>query len=233
MSGPRPQLTLDLYRAPALDFDSFHAGGNDEAVLALRRWSTGVGAPVIWLSGAPATGKTHLLQAAVRAAGARAMYLPLAEMRAYDSGVLDDLHAVDVLALDDVNACAGDAQWERALFRLYNDRHSANLRLLWSAHVPPAARLFDLDDLQSRAAAGLIYQLRELDEADKGAALRAAARRRGLDMPAAVAEFILRRERRDMTALAGLLDRLDRASLRDARALTLPFVREVLAAPAD
>ncbi len=229
MAGPRPQLTLDLYRAPALDFDSFHAGGNDEAVVALRRWCEGAGAPVIWLSGAPATGKTHLLQAAVRAAGARAMYLPLADMRAYDCEMLDDLQAVDLLALDDVDSCAGDPAWERALFRLYNDRQAANLRLLWSAHTPPAVRLFKLDDLQSRAAAGLIYQLRELDDTDKGAALRAAALRRGLVLPEAVADYILRRERRDMSALAGVLDRLDRASLQESRALTVPFVREVLA----
>lgn len=184
---------------------------------------------MVWLAGAAATGKSHLLQAAVSAAGARAMYLPLAELRPYGSSVLEDLNVVDVLALDDVDACAGDAEWEGALFRLYNDRLAAGQRLLWSARVTPATPVFTLPDLQSRAAAALIYQLRELADDDKCEALRAAARRRGLALPTAVAEFILRRERRDMNALGALLDRLDRASLSEARALTLPFVRAILA----
>ena len=41
-------------------------------------------------------------------------------------------------------------------------------------------------------------------------------------------ECALRRERRDMAALVALLDRLDSASLQQRRALTVPFVREVL-----
>ena len=41
------------------------------------------------------------------------------------------------------------------------------------------------------------------------------------------------RERRDMTTLVALLDDLDGIALAQGRALTVPFVREVLAARKD
>jgi DnaA family protein len=46
-------------------------------------------------------------------------------------------------------------------------------------------------------------------------------------MPEAVAHYLLQRHARDLTALFGLLERLDRASLAAQRRLTVPFVREV------
>lgn len=231
MPGGALQLALDLVRAPTLDFDSYLPGPNGEAVQALEAWSRGEGAAVLWLAGAPATGKSHLLQAAVRAAGTRAMYLPLAELRTLAApSVLEDLHTLDAVALDDVAACRGDTAWERALFRLYNELRAAGGRLLWAAPTAPAGCAFALPDLASRAAASLVYPLRGLADADKAAALAAAARRRGLDLAPAVIDFILRRERRDMAALGACLDRLDRASLAEGRAPTLAFVRALLAA---
>lgn len=235
MADDLPQLTLDLIRAPALDFDSYYSSRNAEAVSALENWSVGTGIDAIWLAGAATTGKSHLLQAAIRAAskhGARAMYVPLAELVEGPAALLEDLHNVDFLALDDVDGCVGRPAWEHGLFRLYNDLHASKGRLLWSAGVPPAQCRFGLADLASRACASLVYQLHELADEDKAAALRAGAHRRGLELAPAAVEFILRRERRDMAALAELLDRLDRASFAHQRALTLPFVREVLALPA-
>ncbi len=236
MSDPAPQLTLDLFGSSSHDFAGFHREGNDETVTALEHWSRGLGPPVIYLWGAGGSGKSHLLQAAIRAAdqhGARAMYLPLAAVGSADSEVFDGLERVDMLAIDDLGACRGAADWERRLFHLYNALTAGGGRLLWAARTAPARGPFELADLASRLAASLVYQLRELDDTQKSRALAAAAARRGLSLEPAVIAFIMRRERRDMAALAEILDALDRASLRDARALTIPFVRSVLArAPA-
>ena len=62
------------------------------------------------------------------------------------------------------------------------------------------------------------------------AALRRRAGYRGLELPEDVARYLLRRLPRDMRALCDWLDRLDTASLAAGRRLTLPFVREVIAA---
>lgn len=230
-AGREPQLTLDLFNTARHEFDSFLPGPNAEALLALKAWGAGTLPRVLYVWGTRGSGKTHVLQAAVQAAdarGARAIYVPVAELLDAGAHILDGLDALDAIALDDVDACGGNAGWEARLFQFYNDAQAAGRRLLMASRVAPAARPFRLDDLVSRAQASLVYQLRELGEADKADALHLGARRRGLKLPDNVVEFILTRERRDMSALSAILDRLDTASLSRGRALTLPFVRDVL-----
>jgi len=228
--GAEPQLTLPLFKPAQHDFASFLPGANSEALLAVQAWSRGEGARIIHLRGGAASGKSHLLQAAIGAvapAGARAMVVPLRELFPDGEQLLDDLDSVEMVALDDIDVCAGHAGWERRLFNLYNAIHASERRLLWSARAEPA---FALPDLASRLKASLIYQLHELSDAEKATALRNRARERGLELPDAVVDFIMLRERRDMTTLVALLDELDAVALAQGRALTVPFVREVLAA---
>jgi len=233
MPGPLPQLTLDLFKPTHHDFATYHAGPNAETVAALRDWTAGRGPRVLFIWGAPATGKSHLLQAALgeaAALGRRTMYVPLAHVIESGPGLLDGLEAVNQLAIDDLEACHGRADWEQQLFHLFNALSADNGRLLWASRRSPASGIFILKDLSSRLAASLVYHLDELTDDDKKAALADKARGRGLRLSLAVMEFIMQRERRDMSALEDILDELDSASLRDGRALTLPFVREILAA---
>ena len=228
--GAEPQLTLDLFKTAQHDFARFRPGANHQALLAVQHWSRREGAPIVHLRGSQASGKSHLLQAAIVAvatSGARAMYVPLRELFPDGEQLLDDLDSVDMIALDDIDICAGHAAWERRLFTLYNAIHASERRLLWSARCEPA---FALPDLASRLKASLIYQLHELRDAEKAAVLRARAHERGLELPDAVVEFVMLRERRDMTTLVALLDELDGIALAQGRALTVPLVREVLAA---
>ena len=228
-----PQLTLDLYSAAKYGFDSFHSEGNSQAVQAVKDWSAGRGPDVLYLWGAEGTGKSHLLQAAIKAAALRAIYVPIKEIVSAGAEILDDLEALDLVALDDVDLCGGDRQWEQRLFRLYNESQAAGRRLLMASRRSPASKPFDLDDLVSRVQASLVYQLRELSDRAKAEALRLGAGRRGLEIPESTLDFIMQRERRDMTTLSSLLDLLDVASLSRGRLLTVPFVREVLARRGD
>ena len=230
LRGIEPQLTLDLFKTAPQNFASFVPGANHEALRAVLEWSSRAGARIVYLRGGAASGKSHLLQAAVVAAatsGARAMYVPLREHFPAGVQLLDDLDSVDMVALDDIDVCAGHGEWERRLFNLYNAVHGAERWLLWSARTEPT---FTLPDLASRVKASLIYQLHELNDAEKATVLRARAHQRGLELPETVVEFIMLRERRDMTALVALLDELDAVALAQGRALTVPFVREVLVA---
>ena len=224
-----PQLTLALFNVTRHDFASYIAGPNREACQALTAWAAGSGARVIHLRGGRATGKSHLLQAAIAAVApghVRAMYVPLRELIALGEQVLDGLDQIDLIALDDIDMGTGSAAWERHLFNLYNAIEAAGHRLLWSSGAAPA---FALPDLNSRLDASLTYQLHDLTDADKACVLRARAHQRGLVLPEPVVAFILRRERRDLATLAALLDELDQSSLQTGRALTVPFVREMLA----
>jgi DnaA family protein len=60
--------------------------------------------------------------------------------------------------------------------------------------------------------------------------LRSQAERRGLRLGDEVLEYLLTRLPRDMSTLLAVLEVLDRYSLVRQRALTLPLVREALAA---
>lgn len=228
--GAEPQLTLDLFKTAQHDFAGFHPGVNHEALLAVQSWSQRAGAAVVFLRGGPASGKSHLLQAAIGALApgdARAIYIPLREVFPASAPLLDDLDSVDLIALDDIDICAGHREWERRLFNLYNAVYASPRHLLWSARSEPA---FVLPDLLSRVQASLIYQLHELSDGDKATVLRGRARGRGLELPEAVVEFVMLRERRDLSSLVALLDDLDAIALAQGRALTVPLVREVLAA---
>jgi len=87
-----------------------------------------------------------------------------------------------------------------------------------------------MPELTTRLAWGPVIALRALDDEARIAAFQQRATARGLDLPDETARYLLVRVQRNMVQLDALLDRLDTASLAAQRKLTVPFVREVLAA---
>jgi DnaA family protein len=224
------QLPLALTIADHARFDTFVGAANEAAVEHVRAVAAGR-ADALWLWGAQASGKTHLLQAACRAAAAaerRAMYLPL--HLALEPEILGGLDAVELLAVDDVERVAGVDEWERALFVLLNGVTERRRGLLLAARAAPAAVGFRLPDLASRAGGAVGYRLKALDDGERLVALRGHAAARGLELERAAAEYLLARVDRDMAGLGLWLERLDRASLAEQRKITIPFIRELLAA---
>ena len=71
------QLALPLRLADHAVFESFLASGNESLVAMLRELAQGGEGAGCYLWGAPATGKTHLLQAVCDEAGDESVYLPL------------------------------------------------------------------------------------------------------------------------------------------------------------
>jgi DnaA family protein len=218
------QLALGVrLRADAI-FESYWPGPNGEIVAALQ---LPAGAP-LWLWGAHGSGKTHLLQAVCAAAGAAAAYFPLNRSLALPPDALAGYERTRVLCVDDVDAVAADPAWERALFRLFNEAAELQTRLIFAAAVAPRQANWVLDDWRSRAAACVVYQLRELDDEGRIEALRLRAAQRGLQLPYETSEYLLKRMPRDLRSLFEVLDRLDEASLAAQRRLTIPFIRDAL-----
>ena len=227
------QLALNLRLRDASSFDNYFVARNREPVERVQTSVHGLRAPQtpaswIYLWGEAGAGKTHLLEAACRAAheqGQTPRYIPLGEKTSLSTALLEDVEQAALVCVDDVHAIAGDAAWETALFALYEHLRVQGGMLIVAAQASPNASGFKLADLSTRLAAGLVYQLQPLSDAEKISALRLRAQRCGLTMNEEVANYLLTRFPRDTHSLFALLDKLDVATLAAQRRLTIPFLR--------
>lgn len=185
----------------------------------------------VYLHGGKATGKSHLLLATcmqAQAQGRRVAYLSLRGLRGRLRDASGGLDGAALVALDDIEAIAGERSDEVALFDLHNRLRDAGCSLLYAAADAPDALGLSLPDLRSRLAHSMRWTLPVLDDDGRAELLRRRAAARGLDLEAAALDWLLRRVNRDLGSLTALFDRLDRASLAAQRRLTVPFLRQVL-----
>ncbi|WP_430462872.1 DnaA regulatory inactivator Hda [Thalassolituus sp. LLYu03] len=228
MSEFRQQLTLSVAVRDDARFANYHAGPNEQIVQALQAQWTVRGEPFIYLWGAHGVGCSHLLQAACHYAeglGHQSVYLPLDELAEYSPAVLESMEQLPLVALDNVQAIAGNREWEEGVFHLFNRIRDRQGHLLIAGHQAPNHLGIELPDLSSRLSWGMVYQVEPLEDDDKVLAVLLRARRRGLNMSDEVARFILTRGPRDMQGLFDLLEQLDQASLSAQRKLTIPFIK--------
>jgi len=217
------QLLLDIQPAPAPTLGNFVAGGNTELVQALKAVADGTSSQrSLMLWGEAGSGKTHLLKAAVdnaAAHGADAVYLD-----APDAIQLDRQQG-DLVAVDNVQQLDEAAQV--ALFNLFNRFREQGKALLVAGPVAPA-QLAVRDDLKTRLAWGLVYQVVCLTDAEKVQALKKHARERGMRLPEDVVEYCLRHLRRDLPTQMATLDALDNWSLTAKKPVTVAMVRQMV-----
>ena len=226
-----PQLPLGISLAPGASFDAYFPGPNAFVLEMLRAMASGRGERQVLLAAEAGLGKSHLLQATCREtamAGGQCAYLPLAGEHGIHPGVLEGLEALDLVALDAIDAVTGDPAWERALFALINAARDSGTRLVFAARAVPGALALQLPDLASRLTWGPVLQLSPLDEAARRKALMTRAAELGLELAEPVADYLLRHYPRDLAGQLARLDRLDRASLASGRRLTVPFVKQGL-----
>ena len=193
------QFVLDLAPAAEPDFGNFVAGPNAEALAAVKALASGKES-ILYLWGEPGSGRTHLLRAAARA-NPRLV-------------IADDVEGLDPAA-------------QQGLFSAINAARQGEPPVLAAGSQPPA-QLELREDLRTRLAWGLVYQLKPLSDAEKALHLRAEAARRGLRLSDEVVGYLLTRLPRDLPSLKSVLDALDRYSLATKRPVTLPLVREAL-----
>jgi DnaA family protein len=128
--------------------------------------------------------------------------------------------------VDDVDRL--DAPAQVALFnRLNAVREQADAACVVAGPLPPA-RLALREDLRTRLAWGLVYQLHPLSDEEKAAALREHAAATGLALPDDVLRYLLSRLPRDLRTLMAALDALDAYALARKRPLNLALLREWL-----
>ena len=134
------------------------------------------------------------------------------------------------MALDGLDAIAGNRGDEVALFDAHNRARATGSRIVYTARNAPDSLGVGLPDLRSRLSQCSRINLQPLDDDGRRDVLRQRALRRGWVLEEAALEWLLKRVERDLTGLTALLDRLDAASLAAQRRITVPFLRQVLGA---
>ncbi|OGS99465.1 MAG: DnaA regulatory inactivator Hda [Gallionellales bacterium RIFCSPLOWO2_12_FULL_59_22] len=214
------QLLLDIAPDSQPTLDNFVAGHNLELLSVLRHALGGSSSErCFYVWGEAGSGKSHLLQACVRAA------LDAQRSAVYARGSVPQF--AEVVAMDDAEHLDEAAQIE--LFDLYNRLRDSGGMLLVSGTQAPL-HLALRDDLRTRLGWGLVYQVHGLSDEEKTQALAQHARSRGFALPPEVTQYLLRHGRRDLPSLIAALDALDEHSLRLHRAPSVPLLKEIMGA---
>ena len=196
----------------------------------------GRGEAQIGLLGAPASGKTHLLNACARFARDHGRKLQLYDAtdfaRASADGV-DGLDSGDIVAIDNLDAIAGLADWEACCYRVINRCRDGDCRLIFTLSRHPSVLSLRLEDLRSRLQWGLLLRLPEPDEQAVREILARRARLLGFELSSDVLGYLLTHHARDLRAQMAILERLDGASLSHQRRVTIPLIKQTLAEGAD
>ncbi len=193
------QLLLDIKPASPPTLRNFITGRNAETLASLTAAINHTAqSNFIYLWGEAGSGKSHLLQAC----------------KTQNLTVVDDVHLLDNAA-------------QIALFNHYNQLKENNGTLITSGlHAPTQMGL--RDDLATRLAWGLVYQLHPLNDAEKSLALQNHAKERGIRLPNVVVDYCMRYLRRDLSTLMATLDALDEWSLTTKKPVTVPMLRQLL-----
>ncbi|MBA3696870.1 MAG: DnaA regulatory inactivator Hda [Methylotenera sp.] len=199
------QLLLDIQPAARPTFDNFVVGSNAEALHSLAlALSNDDAVRFIYLWGEAGSGKSHLI-AACRAENPQ------------------------VIAIDDVQLFDEVAQID--LFNTYNSmRDSDNGALIVTGNAAPT-KMNLREDLATRLAWGLTYQLLPLSDAEKALALMSHADTRGMRLPTEVITYCLRYLQRDLPTLIATINALDEWSLITKKPVTVPMLRQLLHLP--
>ncbi len=201
------QLLLDIAPPPKPTLDNFVLGRNAEAIHALQSALTGKSQGFIYLWGEKGCGKSHLIQAC-----------------------LNNPTTHDLICTDDVQLLDNEAQI--ALFNTYNQtRESSGILIVTGDATPTKMGL--RDDLATRLAWGLVYQLHPLTDSEKALALKNHAFERGMKLPDEVLDYCLRYLRRDLPTLMATLNALDEWSLATKKSVTVPMLRNLLQLPTN
>ncbi len=219
------QLPLELPPRPALGREDFLvAPCNRVAVAWIDRWPDWPG-PVLALYGPPGCGKTHLCQVWRAASGAVEIDGPLLA-RAEPPELLG---AARACVIDDAESLLGGANAEaERLLHLLNSVAERGGQVLLAARAAPARWPCGLADLGSRLAAATAVRLAAPDDALIEALLVKLCADRQLAVGEEVRRYLLARMERSFAAARALVAALDRASLAEGRAVTLPLARRVL-----
>jgi DnaA family protein len=169
---------------------------------------------MVYVWGAPGSGKSYLLAAWAHACRARGLTVDHSGQQAAQAVIADQVDAWN------------EAQ-QHAGFAAFNRMREGGGLWLAAGNAAPADLLL-MPELKTRLGWGLVFQLQALNDAEKRTALARHADTLGFRLDPQVADYLLNHTARDMQSLLRVLEALDRFSLETRRPITLPLLRQLL-----
>ena len=214
------QLIFDFAERGYPGFDKFLGTENAELVYVLQHKHD----PFIYVWGEEGAGKSHLLRAWVAQAldaGKKAVYIDAAA-----TPLTEAAFEAEYLAIDQIEKLGNEEQ--ALLFAVFNRfRNSGKgFLLLSSEHTPQ--QLVIREDLRTRMAYCLVYEVKPLTDQEKIDALASMAAARQVTVDSEIFEYLLKHWRRDMDSLMMMLDTLDNYAVTMGKRITLPLLRQLL-----
>lgn len=214
------QLIFDFAERGYPGFDKFLGTENAELVYVLQHKHD----PFIYVWGEEGAGKSHLLRAWIAQAldaGKKAVYIDTAA-----TPLTEAAFEAEYLAIDQIEKLGNEEQ--ALLFAVFNRfRNSGKgFLLLSSEHTPQ--QLVIREDLRTRMAYCLVYEVKLLTDQEKIDALVSMAAARQVTIDPEIFEYLLNHWRRDMDSLMQMLDTLDNYAVTMGKRITLQLLRQLL-----
>ena len=214
------QLIFDFAERGYPGFDKFLGTENAELVYVLQHKHD----PFIYVWGEEGAGKSHLLRAWVAQAldaGKKAVYIDAAA-----TPLTEAAFEAEYLAIDQIEKLGNEEQ--ALLFAVFNRfRNSGKgFLLLSSEHTPQ--QLVIREDLRTRMAYCLVYEVKPLTDREKIDVLVSMAAARQVTIDPEIFEYLLNHWQRDMDSLMQMLDTLDNYAVTMGKRITLPLLRQLL-----
>ena len=218
------QLVMDLLHRPAMGRqDFFVSSANAAAVAVIEGWHDWPHGKLV-LTGPEAAGKSHLAHVWAGLTGATVVLA-----KALSDEHADSLADVPAVAVEDIEAIAGDGAAEEALFHLHNALAARGVPLLMTSRVSPTRIGFSLPDLASRLAQSAVATLSAPDDALLTAVMMKVAHDRRLPVSPVILSYALPRIERSFAAGTRFIAQLDERALSEKRPPTREMARQVLA----
>lgn len=229
MTAKAHQIPLNFDGRTALGREDYLIGpGNQDAVSWIDRWPDWP-APVLIISGPSASGKTHLAGVWRDRTGAETIKSEMLISKTAE----EIAQAGESLVIDGMDPWLGYKEAETTLFHLYNIFKEEQRTFLVTMRMAPAHVDFVIADLASRFRAAPVAMIDAPDDMLLGSVLIKLFSDRQLIVGNDVIKYILPRMERSFSAARDIVEQADRMALAQKRGISVPLMREVLAALQD
>ncbi len=199
---------------------------NREAVQWIERWPDWGNLGLI-IYGASSSGKTHLLS--LWSEKANAIQINSNDLTVENTLKYKDIKSsVNAFAVDNVDQIIADTKKATALFHLYNLIRENNGYLLLTASKPIASWNCTLLDLSSRLKTIPSVSILSPDEEILQRLLVKFFSDYQLRISPDVISYIMKHTERSFIAIEKLVEKLNKESLSQKRAITIPLVRSII-----